>query len=44
MIVNFFAIITASVGKELDEWIEVKRSGGDVMEAFVADAFRFCYR
>ena len=35
---EFFAIITASVGKELDEWIEVKRSGGDVMEAFVADA------
>lgn len=35
---EFFAIITASVGKELDKWIEAKRSRGDVMEAFVADA------
>lgn len=35
---DFFAGIVASVGKELDEWIERKRSGGDVMEAFVADA------
>lgn len=34
----FFAMITASIGKELDTWIEVKRLGGDVMEAFVADA------
>lgn len=35
---DFFAVITASVGKELDKWIEAKRCGGDVMEAFVADA------
>lgn len=35
---DFFAAIVASVGKELDEWIEKKRSGEDVMEAFIADA------
>lgn len=35
---DFFAEIVASVGKELDEWIEQKRSGEDVMEAFIADA------
>ena len=33
-----FATIVASVGAELDKWITEKRSGGDVMEAFVADA------
>lgn len=35
---DFFATIVASVGAELDKWITEKRSGGDVMEAFVADA------
>lgn len=35
---EFYAAIVASVGQELDEWIEVKRAGEDVMEAFIADA------
>jgi hypothetical protein len=35
---EFYAEVVASVGKELDDWIEKKRSGNDVMEAFVADA------
>lgn len=35
---EFYAIIVASVGAELDEWIESKRESGDVMAAFIADA------
>ena len=33
-----YALIVASVGHELDEWIEHKRNCGDIMEAFIADA------
>lgn len=33
-----FAIIIASVGKEMDKWITDKRQGNDIMESFVADA------
>lgn len=33
-----FAIIVASVGKEMDDWISTKRQGDDIMHAFVADA------
>lgn len=33
-----FAIIIASVGKEMDRWITDKRKGNDIMEAFIADA------
>lgn len=32
-----FSIILATVGLELDEWIQSYRVSGDVMEAFVAD-------
>ena len=35
---DLYAIVVASVGVELDEWIQAKRSGNDIMEAFVADA------
>lgn len=35
---DLYAIMVASVGKELDDWIQAKRSEGDIMEAFVADA------
>lgn len=35
---DFYAMLVASVGQELDGWIGQKRTGGDVMEAFVADA------
>lgn len=33
-----FYILLATVGPELDDWIHQKRDGGDVMEAFIADA------
>lgn len=33
-----FYILLATVGAELDGWIHQKRDGGDVMEAFIADA------
>lgn len=35
---EYFVLLVASVGKEMDTWMEAKRAGGDVMEGFVADA------
>lgn len=35
---DFYVLMLSTVGSELDEWIEQKRTGGDVMEAYVADA------
>lgn len=35
---ELFAIIIASIGKEMDQWITAKREGLDIMEAFIADA------
>lgn len=35
---EFFAVLTASVGKDLDKWMKEKKSAGDIMEAFIADA------
>lgn len=35
---EFYAIIVASVGVELDKWIKSKHESGDVMAAFIADA------
>lgn len=35
---DFYAAIVASAGEELQTWIEQKRAGEDIMEAFIADA------
>lgn len=35
---DFFILMLSTVGSDLDKWIEQKRVGGDVMEAYVADA------
>lgn len=35
---ELFAILIASVGAEMDEWLHKKQSCGDVVEAFISDA------
>lgn len=35
---EWFLLMVASVGSELDRWMEEKRHGNDVMETFIADA------
>lgn len=35
---DFFVSLVASVGKEMNEYIEQKRMGTDIMESFIADA------
>lgn len=35
---DIYAIMVASVGAELDAWIQEKRLANDIMEAFIADA------
>lgn len=35
---DIYAILVASVGAELDAWIQEKRLANDIMEAFIADA------
>lgn len=35
---DIYAIMVASVGAELDVWIQEKRLANDIMEAFIADA------